>query len=70
MRFSIADLAGEVIWVTAYLGLGYLFVDRVAEVADILSNSIGFVIAGLVTLGLGVMLTDALRRGARKRTQE
>jgi len=56
LRFSLWDIAGEAIWVSGYLGLGYLFGDRIEALSSLLSSASGFLVAGLFTIGLGVLL--------------
>ena len=60
-RFALADMAGEAIWVTFYLGLGYSFGDRIDELSSLLGNASGFLVAGLVAVGLGVLLWRKLK---------
>lgn len=62
LRFTIWDVAGEAIWVTLYVGLGYSFASNIEMLADILGNSAGFLAAAVVTVVLGLLLRDALRR--------
>ncbi|WP_368188157.1 DedA family protein [Aestuariibius sp. HNIBRBA575] len=62
VRFSIADILGETIWVSVYIGLGYSFATRLSDIATLLSNSIGFLTTGAITLGLGFLLLKQLRR--------
>ena len=44
-RFSIWDVLGETVWVTLYVGLGYVFMDQVATVAEIMGDLIGLIVA-------------------------
>lgn len=60
-RFALWDMAGEAIWVTFYLGLGYAFGDRVEQLASLLSNASGFLVAGLVAVVLAIMLRHQLK---------
>jgi membrane protein DedA with SNARE-associated domain len=46
-RFIVWDVLGEVLWVTLYVMLGYLFSDRVQDIADILGN-LGWAILSLI----------------------
>ena len=62
-RFTLWDAAGEAIWVTFYVGLGYLFADRIAELASVLSDASGLLVAGLATAILGYALLRAARNG-------
>lgn len=55
-RFTLADISGEAIWVTVYLGLGYLFGDRLDAIAGLMGNLSGFLAAGAVTVALGALL--------------
>jgi membrane-associated protein len=61
-RFTLADTVGEAIWVALYVGLGVLFASRIAELAALASNAVGFVTAGSIALVLGRLLFDRLRR--------
>lgn len=61
-RFTAWDSAGEAVWVTLYVGLGYLFADRITQIAGILGNSVGFLVAGLATIVLARMLLTRLRQ--------
>jgi membrane-associated protein len=61
-RFTLWDTAGEAIWVGVYVGLGYAFSSRIAQLADLLGNSIAFLTAGIVTVLLGVLLFRLARR--------
>ncbi len=67
LRFTLWDMAGEAIWVTFYLGMGYSFSEWITELAVILSNWSGFLASGAVAVGLGLMLRRALRRKAARR---
>ncbi len=60
-RFTVWDMAGEAIWVSIYLGLGVLFADRIDALATVLGNASGFLVAGLFTVGLGVLVVRRLR---------
>jgi membrane protein DedA with SNARE-associated domain len=52
-RFMLYDVAGEVIWIVVYGGLGYLFGSEWELVSTFLSN-FGGLILGLITLGFGI----------------
>lgn len=62
-RFTVWDTIGEAIWVGAYVGLGYAFAGRIAQLADLLGNSIAFLTAAVVTVLLGLFLVKRLRSG-------
>jgi membrane protein DedA with SNARE-associated domain len=61
VRFTLWDAAGEAIWVTFYLGMGYVFADRIRELATLLSNSSGLLVAALATAILGYALIRAAK---------
>lgn len=63
LRFTFWDMAGEMIWTTGYLSLGYLFASQIGEIATMLSNATGFLVALVATAGLALAMRDALRRG-------
>lgn len=60
-RFALWDMAGEAIWVSFYLGLGFAFGDRVEQLASLLGNASGFLVAGLVAIGLAALLRHRLK---------
>jgi len=62
--FSASGILGEVVWVTAYVGLGFLFADDISDLATLLGNASGFVAALAVTAGLGLWI---IKRGKAKR---
>jgi len=66
VRFTLWDTAGEMIWVVVYVGLGYTFTNQIETLAGLLGNSAGFLAAGVLTIGLGLLLRDALRRAKNK----
>lgn len=61
-RFTLADVLGEAVWVTAYVGLGMAFGANLQAAADLASNALGFLAAGAVAVGLGWWLLRNLRR--------
>jgi membrane protein DedA with SNARE-associated domain len=52
-RFMLYDIAGEVLWILLYGGLGYAFGSQWEIVSEFLSN-FGGLILGLVIFGFGV----------------
>lgn len=62
LRFTLWDAAGEAVWVAGYAGLGYVFADRIADLAGVLSNASGALAAGAVTIGLGLVLLSRRQR--------
>ncbi|MCB1420864.1 MAG: VTT domain-containing protein [Nitratireductor sp.] len=57
--FLIWDIAGEAVWVTLYLGLGWMFSSQAQMIADLIGNAIWLVIAGGLTILLGRSLLKA-----------
>ncbi|MCT4577321.1 DedA family protein [Donghicola sp.] len=53
LRFTLWDAAGELVWVSIYIGLGYSFATSLSNIAEIASNAIGFVTAALIAFLLG-----------------
>ncbi len=60
--FTLWAALGEAVWVTLYVGLGYMFADHITEVANILGNASGFLAALVVTIGLGIGLRHAMKQ--------
>jgi membrane protein DedA with SNARE-associated domain len=58
-RFTAANMSGEAIWVALYVSLGYFFTTRIEEVSETLGSVIGFLTAGLITLGLWLLYRQA-----------
>jgi membrane protein DedA with SNARE-associated domain len=51
--FTLAAVAGEGVWVAAYLGLGWAAGGQIAAIASLLGNASGLVASAAVTAGLG-----------------
>lgn len=69
-RFALWGAAGEVVWVTTYVGLGFLFADNITAIASLLGNLSGFLAALVVAAGLVVWMVNSSKlreaRAARK----
>jgi len=63
-RFTLADIAGEAVWVTLYVGLGITFGANLQAAADLACNALGLMATGVIALLLGLWLIRALRRPA------
>ena len=59
-KFTAWGSAGEIVWVTLYLSLGFIFSDQLATVAGYASDISGLLAAGGVTLVLGLWLRKRL----------
>jgi membrane protein DedA with SNARE-associated domain len=64
LRFTVAGVAGEAVWVSVYIGLGYGFSGQIAAIADVLANSVAMLAGAAVTIALGLGLRRALRAEA------
>ena len=69
-RFTVADILGETIWVTVYVGLGYVFMDQVATVAEIMSDVIGLAVSLAVVAASALWLRGVLRAKAAAPTAD
>nr|WP_321981750.1 DedA family protein [uncultured Cohaesibacter sp.] len=68
LHFSVASLIGAACWVAAYGLLGYYFADRLAELAQLANDGIGFIAALAVAGGAAWWLWGSWRR-YRERSQ-
>lgn len=68
-RFALWDTAGEGIWVTAYVFLGYAFGGQVDVVAGLVSDWSGMVAALAVAAGFALALAVRLRRAGQSRAR-
>jgi membrane-associated protein len=66
-RFALWGMAGEVVWVSIYVGLGYLFADNLTAISDLLGNISGFLAALVVAIGLGIWLVRTSKARQRRR---
>lgn len=55
-RFALWGMAGEMVWVGLYVGLGYLFSENITFLADLLSDLSGFLVTFVIMSGLGAWL--------------
>ena len=60
-RFTLADLAGEAVWVTLYVGLGITFGANLDAAAQLAGNALGLMAAGAAALAFGWWLWNAAR---------
>ncbi len=63
LRFTLWGAAGETVWVTLYVGLGYGFAANIEALGSLLGNLSGTLAAAAVTIGLGHWLRASLRSG-------
>jgi membrane-associated protein len=60
-RFLFWDVLGEMLWVILYVGIGYVFSNRVQAIAEILGNLTWVIVGLIVTLILGWQLVQYVR---------
>jgi membrane protein DedA with SNARE-associated domain len=60
-RFLFWDVLGEVVWVLLYVGIGYVFSNRVQAIAEILGNLMWVTVGLVVAVILGWQLVKYLR---------
>ena len=65
-RFAFWDVAGECVWVSLYVGLGYVFAGDIAAATGAASGLLGFLAAGGLALGLAYWLVSVVRTERRK----
>jgi membrane protein DedA with SNARE-associated domain len=70
LRFTLWGAAGEAVWVTVYVGLGIVFGGQIEAVAEIAGSFSGALAAGAVTIGLGLLLRNALRAERRRHRRQ
>lgn len=63
--FTRAGIAGEIVWVAIYVGLGAAFADDILALANLLGSASGLLAALAVAGVLGFWLRAALRHRAR-----
>ena len=51
LHFTLASMVGAACWVAGYALLGYIFADRLAEMAELANNAMGFIAAFAVAIG-------------------
>ena len=61
VRFTIWDALGEAVWVTIYVGLGYIFAANIGTLSALLGNAVAALTAAALAVGLGVFLVRAAR---------
>jgi len=69
-RFALWGMAGEVVWVGLYVGLGFLFADNITAISALLSSISGFLVAFVVAVGLGFWLVHVSKARERKRAAQ
>ena len=65
LTFTAMGIAGEMVWVVAYIGLGYVAGGQIAQASQMLSSTLGLLASLSVTAGLGWILWQRRKRHAR-----
>ncbi|MDX8347970.1 DedA family protein [Cognatiyoonia sp. IB215446] len=68
--FTTAAIPGALIWTAMYVGLGYTFASQLEQVATILSNFFGVVLAGAVAVVSVVLLMRRWQAQTATQSQE
>ena len=61
MRFTIADVLGEAIWVNLYIWLGFAFAGSLTMVAEVVGDVMGLIAALAIAATAGLWITHVLR---------
>ena len=61
-RFTVADVAGETVWVAIYTALGMSFATQIDAVAEIMGNVAGLLGALGAVIVLGLWIAGAMKR--------
>lgn len=62
-RFARAEITGELVWVSLYTGIGYLFAGEIAAALALLGDALWFIVALVVAAVLGLRVRKVLRSG-------
>lgn len=60
-RFAMWGVMGEIVWVSLYVGLGYMFGDNFTAISSLLANASGLITAFIITIGLGFWLLKSAK---------
>lgn len=66
LRFSVWDVLGETVWVVVYVGLGFVFMDQITTVAEVMSDVIGLVVALVLVVALAMWIRAVLRSNSAR----
>lgn len=69
LRFSLADITGEIVWVTLYVGLGFIFMDQIDTVAQLMGDLVGFLVSLTLLVAAGLWLRNVLKHQRSKRSE-
>ncbi len=63
-KFALFGILGECVWVSLYVGLGYVFADNLSMATDLAGDVLGLLAAICVMLGFGIWLVKHNRKRA------
>ena len=66
IRFSLAAVPAGIVWASAYSALGYTFSSRIAEIATLIGDSVGLMLAGTEVVVVLLWLVKAIRSDLRR----
>ncbi|WP_323771890.1 DedA family protein [Antarctobacter sp.] len=66
-RFTLWDVAGETIWVSAYVTLGFAFGSRLEELTEVVTDWSGMIASAAMTVTLAGLLVLKLRKSRKPR---
>jgi membrane protein DedA with SNARE-associated domain len=61
----VADVLGEIVWVTVYVSLGVAFSQSITEIADVMGNVLGLLAALAVVIVMIRWIRTAMRERAK-----
>lgn len=70
IKFTLASIAGALCWSFAYSLLGYFFATRITQIASLISNVVGIILALAAVIGLIWYLVDRWRKEMKEREAE
>ncbi|WP_319411383.1 DedA family protein [uncultured Cohaesibacter sp.] len=70
LHFSLASVAGAACWVAAYGLVGYYFADRLADLAQLANDGVGFLLAFAVAAATGWWLLSSWKKFREKTRTE
>jgi membrane-associated protein len=66
--FTLFGIAGEMVWVVLYVGLGYGAGAQLSQMSELLGNITGLATSLLLTIGLGYVLLRWQRQASKSRS--
>lgn len=62
LTFTVMGIAGEVVWVLVYVGIGYSASSQLSQISELLGNITGLATSLMVTIILGIALWRRRKR--------